>query len=230
MRSIPQDSPSLFDGKVCSKCGSWKPFGDYPQSGRKYLHAYCRACLKAYQARPEAKAKREAYRAAHREENRLREAARRSVQAETIRARRRASRQASPEHARKIARTWRHQHRDHHNEWARAWRQENRVKLRIYEHRRRARENNAPGSHTFDEWQSLSQWFGNVCLSCGATENIQPDHVVPLARGGSNDIANLQPLCATCNQRKGANTIDYRDFNQISRFLNSLMEEVCKSS
>jgi len=30
------------------------------------------------------------------------------------------------------------------------------------------------------------------------------DHVVPLARGGSNHIENLVPACGICNMRKGA--------------------------
>lgn len=32
------------------------------------------------------------------------------------------------------------------------------------------------------------------------------DHVVPLSRGGSNDIANLVPACEGCNRKKGAQT------------------------
>ena len=34
------------------------------------------------------------------------------------------------------------------------------------------------------------------------------DHIVPLARGGTNDLVNLQLLCAECNQKKYTNDID----------------------
>ena len=43
------------------------------------------------------------------------------------------------------------------------------------------------------------------CQSCGKTNleaNLNIDHIIPLARGGSNDISNLQTLCHTCNQQK----------------------------
>ncbi|AFZ29012.1 HNH endonuclease [Gloeocapsa sp. PCC 7428] len=39
------------------------------------------------------------------------------------------------------------------------------------------------------------------CQSCGKTaiENLTIDRIIPLARGGKNDISNLQTLCRTCN-------------------------------
>lgn len=45
------------------------------------------------------------------------------------------------------------------------------------------------------------------CKGCGKTENeaqLTIDHIIPLAKGGSNDISNLQTLCFQCNRKKKA--------------------------
>lgn len=45
------------------------------------------------------------------------------------------------------------------------------------------------------------------CQGCGLgrTEtSLQLDHIIPLAKGGSNDLSNLQTLCQACNGSKGA--------------------------
>lgn len=43
-----------------------------------------------------------------------------------------------------------------------------------------------------------------------APERLTIDHIVPLARGGSDDLSNKQLLCEKCNQNKGCEIVDYR--------------------
>ena len=45
---------------------------------------------------------------------------------------------------------------------------------------------------------------GGQCRSCGTGVELQFDHVIPIAFGGSSTADNLQVLCGPCNRRKGA--------------------------
>jgi len=45
---------------------------------------------------------------------------------------------------------------------------------------------------------------GGCCVDCGSDEGLQFDHVIPVHLGGASTVANLQLLCADCNQAKGA--------------------------
>lgn len=80
------------------------------------------------------------------------------------------------------------------------------------QHKRRARLLSVGGSYTKEQWDQLCALYGHCCVKCGATGPLSVDHVVPLSRGGSNDVSNLQPLCRSCNSRKHTKIVDYRPF------------------
>jgi tetratricopeptide (TPR) repeat protein len=43
-----------------------------------------------------------------------------------------------------------------------------------------------------------------ACVRCGAQENLEFDHIIPVSRGGANTERNLQLLCERCNREKSA--------------------------
>lgn len=43
---------------------------------------------------------------------------------------------------------------------------------------------------------------GALCHWCGTVSATVCDHLVPLSRGGTNDIDNLVPSCVACNARR----------------------------
>ena len=72
-------------------------------------------------------------------------------------------------------------------------------------------------------WKELKkrvfETYGKVCLCCGSTEHIAVDHIKPYSRFPELCIEfdNLQPLCISCNGRKGNRIIvDYRNKVLIS--------------
>lgn len=55
-----------------------------------------------------------------------------------------------------------------------------------------------------DVKMTVWQRDGGRCVACESQQNLEFDHVIPVAMGGSNTARNLQLLCETCNRRKGA--------------------------
>lgn len=95
------------------------------------------------------------------------------------------------------------------------WARENAEKVKISKinnrRKRRAAKNMGGGHFTAEEFDALCSVYGYACLCCGVTDRIlEADHVVPLTKGGSDDIGNIQPLCGECNRREFTAITDYR--------------------
>lgn len=77
-----------------------------------------------------------------------------------------------------------------------------------WHHRRR----NAEGAHTYEEWEAIKLLYKHTCPSCLRKEpeiKLSVDHIVPLTKGGTNNIDNVQPLCRNCNSKKSNKIIKF---------------------
>jgi len=129
----------------------------------------------------------------------------------------------NPEKAREAMRRWRRRHPAEHNAEGRDYYARHKERLAPYfatyirthrelrqaiRARRRSRELAAEGNHTTEQWLALLQTYGYRCTYCGADGSLEPDHRIPLARGGTNYIENIVPACRRCNTRKRLLTED----------------------
>lgn len=77
--------------------------------------------------------------------------------------------------------------------------------------RRRLKNNNLIG-HNFGEWENLKAQYNWTCPCCKRSEpeiKLTEDHIIPLSKGGSDNIENIQPLCRSCNSKKHTLIIKY---------------------
>lgn len=94
------------------------------------------------------------------------------------------------------------------------WKGGRKVASVTYSLRRRTMKAKNGGDHTSEQWLELKEKYQNMCLCCKKQEpeiSLSRDHILPITKGGSNDISNIQPLCRSCNSKKNASWIDYRD-------------------
>lgn len=78
-----------------------------------------------------------------------------------------------------------------------------------------------------------------ICAHCGTpldyNTNFTLEHVIPLSKGGKNDISNYVALCETCNKEKSNDIVEPNEYYTYlpkakKAQLQALFEEYCKST
>jgi hypothetical protein len=105
-------------------------------------------------------------------------------------------------------RNWRKENPEHVREMNRDWRKNNPAKWREisrrHDKRRSERARAAEGTHTDEDVFKLLNLQKHKCANCKCCvkKSYHLDHIMPLAKGGSNWPSNLQVLCPSCNMKK----------------------------
>lgn len=91
--------------------------------------------------------------------------------------------------------------RDKKNEYRNQWRRNNPGMARAQHQRRRALKKNAVGSFSATDIQIQMRSQANRCWWCGVglDKGWHIDHLIPLAKGGSNNPENIVISCPHCN-------------------------------
>ena len=99
-----------------------------------------------------------------------------------------------------------HYDKERKKEWNRRWAEKHPEKYKECYKNADYRRRHAIGKHTFAEWELVKKRYNYCCPVCNRCEpeiKLTEDHICPLSKGGSNYIVNIQPLCQSCNSRKG---------------------------
>lgn len=204
------------DGKPCKRCGSseWYKNGNCAPCARE-------ATKKWQRENPEKhNEKSRRWLRLHPDKERERSARRRLENPEKARASVRKWQRENPEKAKANKQKWQRENPEKMREASARWARENPEKHRAKDHRRNTRKTNAGGSYTVAEWKSLIDHYGNKCPCCGRDDvKLTADHIIPVSKGGTSNIDNIQPLCLPCNASKGDKTIDYRPKLELGRWI-----------
>jgi 5-methylcytosine-specific restriction endonuclease McrA len=145
-----------------------------------------------------------AYREANRDLVLVRQAAWREGNRDKSRAASARWRANNLERAEGNTKKWRRENKKWIRKYSKEYREANPGIIKKCGHNRRARLMNAEGEFTAADIARITEKQRGRCAYCKKKKKLTVDHIVPLAKGGSNWPSNLQMTCRPCNSRKSA--------------------------
>lgn len=189
--------------KVCSRCKIEKPSFEFARctNSDTGLQSECKGCMKI---------SRREYRENNIERARHLDKLSRERHKEKRRQRFKAWCERNKAYNNQKSREYRSKNKDKVAQWKREWYRAHPEYEVARTSKRRAYLRQNGGHYTPREWLALCAKYEHKCLCCGEMKKLTVDHVLPISKGGRNDISNIQPLCLECNIRKHDRHIDYR--------------------
>jgi len=106
----------------------------------------------------------------------------------------------------KMALEWGRRNKDKRRISKDKWRAKNQELTNFYSRNYHYRKKLSTGRHTLNDIRLLYTRFP-ICPYCNSKKSNTIDHVIPLSRGGANDIFNLVAVCVSCNSKKKDKTL-----------------------
>lgn len=180
-----KDTPWYWDGEIlfrrCAACNEIKPLEAYDKSnakGYRGIRSYCKDCR--IKERKSNKQYRQKYAKRYYAKNK----------------------EKFSEYSKKNWKKYYDDNKKRISDYKSAWRKENLSIHASHEAKRRTLKN-INGSFLVLP-KELKRLNSSPCFFCGSHKGIAIDHIIPISRGGSHSIGNLQPLCQSCNSSKGS--------------------------
>ena len=181
--------------RICVKCRNEKPVVEFGIDRHKPdgKHQKCKICVNQESAE---------YRSRNPEKRKFTCATYRAKNAEKVKQAWLNWKNKDPIRANRVQREWVNRNKESVLATKARWRAENHSKTREIS----ANRSSASGNHIGKEISSLVIKQKHKCACCAVSikDGYHKDHIQPLKSGGSNDILNIQLLCAFCNLSKGA--------------------------
>ena len=118
----------------------------------------------------------------------------------------------------KYTKQWNENNPEYYKQWNEAnpeyykqWRENNRVRDNEIHlkanHKRRAKLKSNGGEYTLEQWNECLEFFDYKCAYSGAEltkDNTNVEHIIPISKGGTNNIYNIIPTLDSVNKSKNA--------------------------